>query len=120
MYLNYAEAVVWDPTAGDIGTAVDYINMIRSRAYGGTSAGNINSTDLTADFILDERSRELYWECFRRTDLVRFGKFTTDSYLWPWKGGVSSGTAVPEYRNLFPIPASDINSNSNLQQNTGY
>lgn len=120
MYLIYAEAVVRDAGAGDAGTALNYVNMLRARAYAGSAAGNINASQLTLDFIIDERGRELYWECFRRTDLVRFGKFTTDTYLWPWKGGVSSGTAVAAYRNLFPIPASDINANSNLRQNTGY
>jgi hypothetical protein len=120
MYLIYAEAVVRDAGAGDAGTALNYINLLRTRAYGGSAAGNIDASQLTLDFLLDERARELYWECFRRSDLVRFGKFTTDTYLWPWKGGVSSGTAVAAYRNLFPIPASDVNSNSNLRQNPGY
>jgi hypothetical protein len=120
MYLNYAEAVLRDPAAGDATTALNYINALRTRAYGGSTSGNINSTQLTLDFILDERARELQWECFRRTDLVRFGKFTTDAYLWPWKGGVSSGTGVASYRNLFPIPASDVNSNTNFTQNPGY
>ena len=120
MYLNYAEAVLRDPSSGDATTALNYINAIRTRAYGGSTSGNINSTQMDLNFILDERSRELQWECFRRTDLVRFEKFTTDAYLWPWKGGVSSGTSVASFRNIFPIPASDINANSNLTQNTGY
>ena len=93
MYLIYAEAVLRAGTGGDAATAVDYINIIRTRAYGDAS-GNISSGQLTLDFILDERARELYWEGFRRTDLIRFDKFTESTYLWPWKGGVSSGTGV--------------------------
>jgi starch-binding outer membrane protein, SusD/RagB family len=119
MYLIYAEAVERGGTGGTKAQAVTYINNLRARAYGNTS-GNISSVDLTLPFIINERARELYWETFRRSDLVRFGMFTTDAYLWPWKGGVSSGTAVSSNRNLFPIPSADINSNRNLVQNPGY
>ena len=72
------------------------------------------------DFILEERARELAWEATRRTDLIRFGKFTTGSYLWPFKGGVKEGRAVEDFRRLYPIPASDLNANPNLIQNPGY
>jgi len=62
----------------------------------------------------------LYWECFRRTDLIRYGLFTSQAYLWPWKGGVSSGTGVDSHYNLFPLPSSDLEANPNLVQNMGY
>lgn len=119
MYLIYAEAVLRGGTGGDATTALNYINLIRQRAYGNTS-GNITSAQLTTDFILDERSRELYWEGFRRTDLIRYGRFVESSYVWPWKGGVKGGTNVDAYRKLYPIPSTDISSNPNLKQNTGY
>jgi starch-binding outer membrane protein, SusD/RagB family len=119
MYLIYAEAVLRQGTGGDATTALGYINALRTRAYTNTS-GNISSGQLTMDFILDERARELYWEGFRRTDLVRFNKFTEGTYLWPWKGGVSSGTGVSANRKIYPIPSRDINSNTNLVQNPGY
>jgi hypothetical protein len=118
-YLMYAEAVVRGGTGGDIGTAVDYINELRFRAYGDNS-GDIDAGDLTLDFILDERGRELYWECQRRTDLIRFGKFTGGAYLWEWKGNVQAGTATEAYRDLYPIPANDLVANPNLKQNDGY
>ncbi|MBC7534504.1 MAG: RagB/SusD family nutrient uptake outer membrane protein, partial [Ferruginibacter sp.] len=117
--LIYAEAVLRGATTGDVATALNYVNALRTRAYGDAS-GNITASDLTLDFIIDERGRELYWEGFRRTDLIRFGRFTEGTYLWPWKGGVSSGTSVASFRKLFPIPNTDINSNSNLVQNPGY
>ncbi|WP_339838744.1 RagB/SusD family nutrient uptake outer membrane protein, partial [uncultured Flavobacterium sp.] len=56
----------------------------------------------------------------RRTDLIRFGKFTGSSYIWPWKGGVASGAPTSSYRNLFPIPSYALSTNPNLQQNPGY
>lgn len=119
VYLMYAEAVLRGGTGGDAASALQYINDLRERAYGNTS-GNISSSDLTLDFILDERARELNWEAIRRTDLIRFGKFTGSNYLWPWKGGVKEGKGVEDYRSLYPIPASDLIANPNLHQNPGY
>lgn len=117
VYLMYAEATL--QSGGDLGTAVDYINALRERAYGDAS-GNISIGELTLDFILDERARELYWEGHRRTDLVRHGKFSETSYTWPWKGGVPEGQSVSNIRDIFPVPNSDIGANPNLQQNPGY
>ncbi|MER3463277.1 MAG: RagB/SusD family nutrient uptake outer membrane protein [Chitinophagaceae bacterium] len=117
MYLIYAEAATRG--AGDMNLALQYINTLRTRAYMNAS-GNITAAQLTTDFILDERARELYWEGFRRTDLIRYGKFTSAGYLWPWKGGVFGGTGVPAYRNLYPLPASDVTANPNLVQNPNY
>ena len=118
-YLIYAEAVLRGGTGGSTTQALTYINNLRQRAYGNTS-GNISSTQLTLDFLLDERARELQWEGKRRTDLIRYDEFTTSAYLWPWKGGVKDGTAVSQARNLYPIPAAEINTNPNLIQNEGY
>ena len=118
-YLMYAEAVLRGG-GGSQATALDLVNAIRTRAYGGETGGNITSADLTLDFILDERARELYWECHRRTDLVRYGKFTGGSYLWPWKGNVAGGSSTDGKFDIFPLPDGDVNANSNLQQNPGY
>ncbi len=118
-YLMYAEAVVRGGTGGTVGVAVDYINELRGRAYGNNS-GDIDASDLTLNFILDERGRELYWECHRRTDLIRFGKFTGGAYLWEWKGNAQAGVSTPTYRDLYPIPSDDLIANPNLRQNDGY
>lgn len=117
IYLLYAEAVLRGGNGGSQAEALAYVNAIRERAYGNTS-GNV--TSLSLDFLLSERMRELHWEAYRRTDLIRFGKYTGDSYLWPFKGGVAEGKAIESYRTLFPIPASDKIANPNLQQNNGY
>ena len=118
MYLIYAEAVLRGGN-GSAATALTYVNNIRTRAYGNAS-GNIGAGQLTLQWILDERGRELYWEGHRRTDLIRYGLLTTGTYLWPWKGGVPSGSSVDSKYNLFPIPASARNSNPNLTQNPGF
>lgn len=117
-YLMYAECFLRNG-GGNASTAVGYINDLRERAYGNTS-GNITTSDLNLDFILDERARELHWEGHRRTDLIRFGKFSGSSYLWPWKGNVANGSPIPTYRRLFPIPQDAIIVNPNLIQNPGY
>ncbi|MCE1199228.1 MAG: RagB/SusD family nutrient uptake outer membrane protein [Marinilabiliales bacterium] len=119
VYLMYAEAVLRGASTGNAATALGYVNAIRSRAYGNAS-GNITSGQLTLDFILDERARELYWEGHRRTDLIRFGKFTGGAYLWPWKGKVAAGTSTESFRDIYPIPSNDLGANPTLKQNPGY
>jgi starch-binding outer membrane protein, SusD/RagB family len=119
MYLVYMEAVLRGGTGGDAATALNYANLLRTRAYGNTS-GNISSVTLTLDYVINERARELYWEGFRRTDLVRYDRFTDGTYLWPWKGGVKNGTGVEQFRRIYPIPASEVASNPNIKQNPNY
>lgn len=122
MYLIYAEAFLKGGAGADKTTALSYLNKIRYRAYGesyGTGdEGKLDDFDLKT--IIDERGRELYWEGHRRTDLIRYGLLTTGTYLWPWKGGVASGTGVDSKYNIFPIPATNLTSNTNLTQNSGY
>lgn len=115
--LMASEAIVRG--GGDRSLALDYFNRVRHRAYGG-SGGGISDADLTLQMLIDERGRELYWECHRRTDLVRFGKFSNTDYLWAWKGGVKEGKAVESFRDVFPIPSSDLGANPHLLQNPGY
>jgi starch-binding outer membrane protein, SusD/RagB family len=118
-YLMYAEAVLRGGSGGDLNTALGYVNAIRTRAYGDNS-GNITSGQLNLNFILDERARELYGECHRRTDLIRFGRFSTSTYVWEWKGGVKTGISTDDHLDLFPIPSTDMGANPNLTQNRGY
>ena len=113
IYLNCAEAVVRGGTGMTRSEALDLVNAIRRRAYGSDN-GNINDSQLTLDFLLDERGREMLYENVRRTDLVRHGKFTTSAYIWQWKGGVAAGRAVEDRFNRYPIPASEISANPNL------
>jgi hypothetical protein len=114
VYLMYAEATLRGATIGNTATALGYINKIRARA----NAQAITTSGLTLDFILDERGREL--ECHRRTDLIRFGKFTGGSKTWQWKGGSINGSSTASFRDLMPIPARNIQANPTLKQNPGY
>ncbi len=115
-YLMYAEAVLRGAN-GSTATAVNYVNALRNRAED-TPIGDVVTIDL--DFILDERARELYWEGHRRTDLIRFGKFTGSAYIWDWKGGTSEGRSISDHMKIFPIPAADLATNPTLVQNPGY
>src|SRR5574344_76608 len=110
-YLMYAECAARG--AADKTQGQNYLNAVRTRA-------GVGSLSLTLGNIIDERARELYYEGFRRQDLIRFGLFTTGDYLWEFKGGVKEGKAVDSHFNLFPITAGDINANGNLVQNPGY
>ncbi len=124
VYLMYAEAVQRGGQGGTPAQALTYVNALRDRAYNNSSTvtdGHVTADDVASpDFILAERGRELYWEGTRRTDLIRFGKFTTASYLWPWKGGVAAGQSVSANLNIFPLPSTDIVANPTLVQNQGY
>lgn len=115
-YLMYAEAVLRGG-GGSKATALTYVNALRTRAGLNTP---VTENELTLNFLLDERARELYWEGWRRQDLIRFGKFTGGSYNWQWKGGAHDGTTIPEYLKLFPLPEDQLPMNKNLKQNTGY
>jgi hypothetical protein len=114
----YVEAHLRGGAGADPVLAVNYVNALRNRAN--NPQNNLTITDLTLDFIIDERARELHWEAHRRQDLIRFGRFTGGSYNWAWKGNGTNGIAIPASRKLYPIPAASLASNPNLSQNTGY
>lgn len=120
---RYADALLMRAEAlhrlGDNTNAILDVNAVRSRAYGNTS-GNITAAQLTDQFLLAERGREFYFEAQRRTDLVRFGKFTDGNYNWQWKGGAYNGTNTDSHLNIFPIPGAEVSANPNIHQNLGY
>ena len=114
IYLTAAECNVVG-NVGDATAALEYVNLIRRRA----GLENWTLTDLTADNLLDERCRELYQENCRRTDLVRFNKFTGSAYIWNFKGGVKDGTSIASTLNLYPIPDTVVKL-AGYTQNPGY
>lgn len=113
-YLTRAEA---NFRLNDTNAALQDILTLRSHR-GCTTQPQAN--DIDEMYILDEWAREFYLEGRRRSDLVRFDCFTTDKYLWDWKGGMKEGKSVSDIYNVFPIPETDINNNPNMSQNEGY
>ena len=114
VYLMLAECQVVGGVSCD---GIAKFNEIRTRAGVNPIAAP------TAQNIIDERARELAWECHRRSDLVRFNLLTTGDYLWSHKGmnsNVGTPHAVNSKYNLFPLASSDVTSNPNLKQNEGY
>lgn len=119
--LRYAEVFLIRAEANwrlgaDATTVMNDINVLRQRA----NTRLFNAGDITEDNIRDEWCREFFMEGRRRSDLVRFGCFTGNKYVWDWKGGTASGTTVDSHFNVYPIPADDIMNNTNLKQNPGY
>lgn len=111
IYLIYAEACM---NLGQADTALPKLRELSERA------GVQPPTSITADFLLEERARELMWEGHRRTDLIRYGKFTSPSFLWTYKGGSFSGQGFDDHMKIFAIPASELAANPELHQNPGY
>lgn len=116
VYLMYVESFI-QGRAGNVTDAVKYANFVRERA--GVAAWS--AMDLTPENILAERCRELYWEMTRRSDLVRFGKFTgPDQMLWSWKGNVLEGNNIDARYDVMPIPANILSASPSFKQNPGY
>lgn len=93
----------------------EILNDLRSRA----NAAPLS--DPTLNQICDEWAREFYLEGYRRPTLVRFGRYGGQSaYKWQWMGGLKEGAQFPAFRNVFAIPAVELNANEYLVQNEGY
>lgn len=108
-FFRYADVLLMKAEAllrtGDASEALDIVNSIREKR------GASDLTSLNESSLLDERGRELYWEGWRRQDLIRFGKYLD---LWQEK------TADDPKNLLFPIPSNQLAVNANLEQNPGY
>jgi len=114
-YLTYAEATARQNNDVATTEGVGYLNQLRKRA----NAQEMRGYSLRE--ILDERSREFYFEGQRRTDLIRFGYFGgNNDYLWSWKGGVAEGRPFADYRNIFPLPARELSVGEGMKQNPKY
>ena len=111
IYLIYAEACM---NLGQANTALPKVQELAARA------GVTAPTSITQEWLIEERARELMWEGHRRTDLIRYGKFTSSSFLWTYKGGSFSGQGFDDHMKIFAIPASELASNPELHQNPGY
>lgn len=119
IYLMYAECFI-NGNVGDSQKALQYFNLIRERAG---SKGLNNITELTRRNLMDERSRELYLESVRRSDLIRNGMFVgPQQTVWQVKGNINNmeGTRIADKFALYPIPTQVLNSQPSFKQNPGY
>ncbi|GAA5021605.1 hypothetical protein GCM10011506_02510 [Marivirga lumbricoides] len=115
IYFNKAEALIRLNGGNATGDAVSLINESRSRYFSEEDWPDemYTTASLTLDELLAERGREFIFEGKRRTDLIRFGKFTTASW---WDHEPSGDKNL----TLYPIPLRQLQSNPNLKQNDGY
>ena len=94
--------------------AVDLVNQVRARAFRVENFVPYTTETLTLDSLLQERSWELYYEGWRRMDLIRFDKFVRGTWEFYDRSQES------DTKNYFPIPTNQMSSNPNLTQNPGY
>lgn len=117
-YLNFAEADARLNGGNTTADGTKILNTLRTRAHATTRP---ESSSYSLNEICDEWAREFYFEGLRRTTLIRFNLFGGNTgYNWDWKGGEKAGTTIESYKNVCPIPLTQIQSNSNLHQNPGY
>lgn len=120
IYLMYAECWAHDNASADRSNAVKYLGFVRGRAG---LVGTPTDLDLTIQSLMDERSRELYHEGWRRSDLVRNGMYAGPTQsVWQFKGSISNaeGSRIDKKYNLFPIPNAVIAAQPEFKQNPGY
>ena len=114
-YLLQAEAQLGENNTAAAATS---INALRTRA----NAPQVSSSQITMDFILDERARELIGEENRRMTLMRTGTLVTRATTLNSTSVVYPMTGLTTKNLLLPIPQSEINLNKDavLSQNPGY
>jgi len=110
-----AEALVQE---GDLGGALDIVNMIRARVHLGPKNGG--SADEVNKIIADERRMELAFEGHRWFDLVRTGKAIEVMNAEKGGNGNNLNYNVQPFRLLMPVPQNQIDLNPRLTQNEGY
>ena len=118
IYLMWAECYL-NGNVGDQTTALNYVNLIRQRA----GSPDLTAGQFTVANLMNERSRELYLESWRRNDLVRNGMFAGGNQItWQLKGNLENldGTRISERNNVFPIPTSVLGAQPDFVQNEGY
>lgn len=97
--------ILWRMNPSD-NEALELVNQIRKRA------GVKEFNNLTEQDLLEERGRELFLEGWRRSDMIRFGKYNNKTIFKPY--------VSEDFRRLYPVPKDQLDANPNLKQNTGY
>jgi hypothetical protein len=117
VYLMRGEAKYW---SGDMAGALADFNVIRERAYSGSTAHDWTLADLTPDNILQERGRELAWEDVRRIDQIRMQVYTGTPYFTRARNYPPKPADPDNHTFWLPVPTVEINTNPKLSQNPGY
>lgn len=114
MYFNKAEALMRMNGGQATNEVVELINESKRRYFDEEDWQDEMYTtgSLTLEELLAERGREFIFEGKRRTDLIRFGEFTTATW---WDHEPSE-----DFRTFYPIPYRQVQTNPNLDQNQGY
>ena len=107
IYLSAAEAAL--NGGGDRSKVLTYVNYIRKRAGLPELESAPNLVQLQ-----DERCRELYTECIRRSDLIRYGKWLS-GYTWSWKNQVRNGEDFSPAFIVYPLPSTTAARNGYVQ-----
>ena len=118
IYLMYAECYL-NGQVGDQQLAMQYWNNVRNRA----GIGDLMANEFNIDGLMNERSRELYLESWRRNDLIRNGKFAgPEQDVWQIKGSLDNmeGTRIAVKNNVYPVPLAVIAAQPEFKQNDGY
>ena len=102
------------------GDALNLINAIRTRAYGGSTAQNITQGQLTLDYLLQEKGREMAYEGVRRDDLIRYEVAGNGPYFTKARTVGAKAADPDQHWMVFPIPSLQLTANVNLKQNKGY
>jgi hypothetical protein len=131
VYLLMAEAYLG---LNNTAKAAEAINVLRTRAFGSSSLGQVTASQINMNFILDERARELIGEENRRYTLMRTGQLKARAEMN--KDFVAAGNArsnatleshyaitnTDKIQQYWPIPQTeiDLNKDATLEQNSGY
>lgn len=115
IYFNKAEAIMRKNGGTATQEAVDLINACRERAFTAEDwpAARYTTATLTMEELLAEKGREFIFEGKRRTDIIRFGRFTHGSW---WDHEPTNDPT----REIYPVPHTQRAANPNLEQNPGY
>ncbi|GAB3890136.1 RagB/SusD family nutrient uptake outer membrane protein [Spirosoma agri] len=119
-YLLLAEAQF---KQGKLEAAATSINALRERSFSGyPSVGKVTSADITLDFVLDERVRELIGEENRRMTLMRTKTLVDRATRLNSNSAVNKVVGLTTTHLLMPIPLNEIQLNKDavLTQNPGY
>lgn len=115
IYFNKAEALMRKNNGAATQEAVDLINESKKRAFEDDDwpAARYTTSNLTLEELLEEKGREFIFEGRRRTDIIRFGKFTNGTW-WDHK------PTGDKNKEIYAIPRNQRDINPNLDQNPGY